>query len=185
MDNQAIPGERASVWSNMLRPSSDLPKVDKPDMAATLGLSHLAFLKLDFFPTLYSPFLPSHAQVKCHQLQIAIDKLSLWNQRPMWATTGRSCIKGLFEKITCWGLSFYYSFFEKRKFTRCKGLTQYIIIGDNSHYTLTQALAWPVSGRTWHHECIWDPSWTSRKEPQCERRVQWQMMVSQLVPKVS
>lgn len=42
-----------------------------------------------------------------------------------------------------------FIFRKKRKFTRCKGLTQYIIIGDNSLYTLTQALAWPVLGRTW------------------------------------
>lgn len=66
----------------MLGPFSHLPKVDKPDMADTLGLSNLAILKLDSPPT-YTPFLTSHVQVKCHQLQITMVMLSLWNERPV------------------------------------------------------------------------------------------------------
>lgn len=99
---------------------------------------------------------------------------------------GKALYKIIFEKITCWGLSFYYLFLEKRKFTRCKSLTQYIIISDSSLYTLAHR---PCLGQCWEehgqHECIWDPSWTSRNEPQSERRTQWQMMLSPLVPKVS
>lgn len=46
----------------------------------------------------HSPFLPSHVQVKCHWLQITIDRLSPWNQRPVWATQGRPLVRGLLEK---------------------------------------------------------------------------------------
>lgn len=63
------------------------------------------------------------------------------------------------------------------KFTRCKGLTQYIITDVCSLYTLTWGLAKPVLGRTWMQlRPIMDT---------CERRTQCQVMLGQPVSKES
>lgn len=71
------------------------PKGEYTDVAATQGVSLLAFLKRGCHG--HSLLLPSGPR-KWHQLWIAIDKLSLSNQGSMWTTQGRPPAKELFGK---------------------------------------------------------------------------------------
>lgn len=176
MDNQAIPGERASVLSNMLTlPLASqmwINQIWQPRLASVIlpFWNCISFPHTLPFPSISCPSKMS-STTNCHRQALTVEWEALY-KRVIWKNNLLRLIILLFI------------FRKKRKFTRHKGLTQYIIIGDSSLYTLTHR---PWLGQCWEehgqHECIWDPSWASRNEPQCERRTRWQMMWARLFQK--